>query len=175
MLLTVSRVIFVGGTLVLWLALSMPPVAFFLEAWIPAAAWLALGAMAVSPHRLARLLGVDDPTYGSIAAAVGALIPTTGALLAAAALFVARYVGTGESSIGNWATSPVLGAVFLLLIMLTLLPMLVMQNRTLGSQGTTPIDDGRGQMRSSAPAPKSAADFNSMAHDASQGPGDKHA
>ena len=68
MILSIARILFVGCTLALWLALGMPSGAFFAEAWIPSVAWLILGALAVASGRLSRMLAVDEDTYGNRAA-----------------------------------------------------------------------------------------------------------
>jgi len=159
MFLTVPRIVFVGGTLVLWLALSMPTGEFLARAWIPAVAWLVFGAMAVSPHRLSRTLGVDQPTYGILTVAIGSIVPGLGAILAAVALLVARYLGTGDGTVGNWSTGGLAGAVFILILMLSVIPIAIFREQTLGAAGTTPAGDSRGPMQSTPPPPRSAADF----------------
>jgi hypothetical protein len=159
MFLTVPRIVFVGGTIVLWLALSMPSWSFFAQAWIPSVAWLVLGAMAVSPDRLSRALGVDQATYGILAVAIGSIIPGLGAALAAVALFLARYLGTDEGNVGQWTTGGLIGAIFVLILMLSIIPIAVFREQSLGATGTTAAADSRGPMRSTPPPPRSAADF----------------
>ncbi len=159
MILSIARILFVGCTLALWLALGMPSGAFFAEAWIPSVAWLILGALAVASGRLSRMLAVDEDTYGMVSLALGSIVPIIGALLAAVALFVARYIGVGDESSGSWATSPILGAFFVLLLMATFVPLVLFQDRTIGARGTTPIVDNRGTMQSNSPAPRSAEEF----------------
>ena len=116
----IGTILFVGLSLALWLAAGMPGVGFLADAWIPVSAWLVLGAMATSASRVARAMGVDPAMYGPVALALGSIVSGGGAVLAAAMLLVAKHVGTGGDSVGRWATSPVLGAVFVVLIMTTL-------------------------------------------------------
>lgn len=159
MILSIARILFIGCTLAIWLALGMPSGAFFAEAWIPSVAWLVFGALAVGSGRLSRVLGVDEDTYGMVALALGSIVPSLGALLAVVALFVARYIGVGDELGGLWATSSILGAVFVLLLMVTFVPLVLLQDRTIGARGTTPIVDNRGKMRSNSPAPHSTEEF----------------
>jgi hypothetical protein len=105
------------------------------------------------------MLAVDEDTYGMVSLALGSIVPIIGALLAAVALFVARYIGVGDESSGSWATSPILGAFFVLLLMATFVPLVLFQDRTIGARGTTPIVDNRGTMQSNSPAPRSAEEF----------------
>lgn len=162
MKIRLGPLVFLGLTVALWLALRMPGIQFLLECWIPLAGWLVFGFMASCPASTAARLGVHGPTYGAVAATIGAVIPAAAAVLAALLLLCGRYLGTGADSIGNWATSPLLGAVFVLALLGTLVPLALMGDHNLGRLGTQPLADTRAPMSSHPPAPKSNAEFQSQ-------------
>ena len=161
---SIGPILFAGLTIALWLALGMPVRAFFEEAWIPAVAWILFGILASSPGALARSWGVDMPTYGTVALAFGAVVPAVGALLAAGMMLGARYLGTGSQSLGYWAISPLLGALFVVLLVLSIAPFAILSNRTLGARGADPLVDPRQRLRSHPPSSKSEAEFEAANH-----------
>lgn len=159
MKLSVEPLIFLGLTVALWLALGLPGVAFFAEAWIATAAWLLFGVLATFPNLVARFFEIDRSTYGMVAIAFGSVVPAAAALLATAMLLVARYLGTGSDTFGRWSTHPILGAVFVILLIAALVPISLLARRTLGSAGIDPVIDPRAPMRSHPEAPKSRVEF----------------
>jgi hypothetical protein len=145
-------------TLALWLALAMPGASFLGLAWLPSAAWLIFISLASAPRVLSRLFRVDEPTYGPVAFALGAAVPGIGAAIAAVLLLVARYAGEGAVA---WACSPIVGALFVLLLLVTIVPIALMGHRSIGAAGANPIADPRPMMRSHPDALRTAADFDS--------------
>ncbi len=157
----VSRgiLVFSGLSLALWLALWMPGLEFARRAWIPISGWVVLGLLAALPRRMPPLAGVHGPTYGMVALAWGGVVCGGGALLAAAALLLARYSTAPGVPWERWATSPVLGALFVLLFLAAVVPMSAMTNRDLGAVGTTPLEEGREGLRSHGAPTRSAEEW----------------
>lgn len=146
-----------GLTLALWLALRMPGSDFLGQAWMPAAAWLLFIVLASAPSILARVFRIDAPTYGPLAFLVGGAIPAVGALVAAAALFVARYAAEATPDLAEWASSPILGALFVLILLGAATSVAVMGHRSIGAAGQLPVADHRPTMVSQPNPPRTAA------------------
>jgi hypothetical protein len=146
-----------GLTLALWLALRMPGGDFLGQAWMPAAAWVVFIVLASTPSVLAHAFRVDGPTYGPLAFLVGSVIPAVGALVAAAALFVARYAAEAAPTLAEWASSPILGALFVLVMLGAATSMAVMAHRSIGAAGEMPVADRRPTMVSQPDPPRTAA------------------
>jgi hypothetical protein len=112
--------------------------------------------LATQPGWTSALTGVDPATYGMVGAAWSSLVLGLGALAAAGALLVARWSQAPGSGWGRWATSPVLAAFFVFVVLVALVPLTAMTNRNLGKAGTTPLEERRGEIRSH-PAPTRSA------------------
>jgi len=152
-----NLLIFGGLSLALWLALDAPGLEFARRAWVPLVGWLVLGLLAVSPRQTSSLAGVDPATYGMVAVAWSTTVLGLGALVAAGSLLVARWSERPGAGWERWATSPILGGVFVLVVLAAVVPMTAMTNRRLGAAGTTPQSEQRGDLRSH-PAPTRNAD-----------------
>ena len=150
-----------GLTLALWLALRMPDGDFLSRAWMPAAAWVVFAVMASAPSLLARAFRVDDATYGPVAFIVGSAVPAVGAVLAAAALLVARHAAEASPTVAEWASSPLLGAAFVLILLFSITSVAVLGHRSIGAAGQRPIVDPRPTVISHPDPPRSAAQLGS--------------
>jgi hypothetical protein len=151
--------VFAGFSVALWLALSTPGPDFARHAWIPLAGWFALGLLTVLPEWTSRRAGTDPETYGMVAVAWGSATSGFGTLLAAAALLVARYSVVPDSRWERWATSPVLGALFVLIFLASFVPLMAMTNRDLGEAGTRPLAERRDGVLSHSDPVKSAEEW----------------
>lgn len=152
-----AAIIPVGLTLALWLALLMPDRDFLSQVWMPVGAWIVFVIMASDPSLLARAFRVDDATYGPVAFIVGSAVPVVGAALAAAALLVARYGAEALPTVAEWASSPLLGAAFVLVLLLSITSIAVLGHRSIGAAGQRPIVDPRPTVISHPEPPRSAS------------------
>lgn len=151
--------VFAGSCVALWLALSTPGTDFARRAWIPLAGWVALGLLAALPEWTSRRAGTDPDTYGMVGGAWGSATSGLGALLAAAALLAARYSAVPDSRWERWATSPVLGALFVLIFLASFVPLMAMTNCDLGERGTRPLTEKRQGVSSHSAPVKSAEEW----------------
>jgi hypothetical protein len=151
--------VFAGFSVALWLALSAPGLEFARRAWIPLVGWIALGLLTALPEWTSRRAGTHPETYGMVAVAWGSATSGLGALLAAAALLVARYSLFPDSRWERWATSPVLGALFVLCFLASFVPLMAMTNRDLGEAGTRPLAERREGVQSHEGPVKSAEEW----------------
>lgn len=161
-----GAVLFVGFNLALWLLLGAPGGDFMQSAWVPLLSWIVFLAMLCWSVTAFRAFRVDMATYGPVVLTLGLLIPFVSLGLAAAALLVARYAG---SDAGQWAVSPQLGAVFVLLMLFSACGAYVFTNRSIGERGRRPILDDRGTMQSHPDAPTRASDLSEPAPDRTTG------
>lgn len=161
-----GAIVFVGFNLVLWLLLGAPGGDFIQAAWVPLLSWLVFLGMLCWSVAAFRAFRVDMATYGPVVLTLGLFIPFLSLGLAAAALLVARYAGTDA---GQWAVSPQLGGVFVLLMLLSACGAYVFTNRSIGERGRRPIVDDRGTMQSHPDAPTRASDITGSAADRTPG------
>lgn len=140
----------------LWVVLGMPGIGFWSQAWLVAALWLALLAMAVFPGEASREIGVDTDVYGPLIPLLGFTIPIVGVVFGAAILTAARFGG-------EWMQRVALGLPGVLLLGFVLAAclglFLLLQRATLGESGSLPIRDSRANLNSTPRPPLSDSDI----------------